>query len=229
MGGLRRDIMLTSTRALMPPTVLAWMGTGGRSARAAPVTVRFSATIFQSAFSAGDLAVGKTITGYYTYDTDALPDLGLNYANYTLLGASSSAGLNTWSAGLAELELAHSTGCNALNSDAYEVWGYSLTGPSIEGFRPAFSALFMVDTDASAYADLSFPVAFPDPGLFETKDFFLVFLEGSGERAEVGARIDSIRVAPEEGSFTQISLGVLGLLGRVWQRRKQGKAHKLRT
>jgi hypothetical protein len=179
---LRRNIMPISIRVIVLAAVLAWMGMGERTACAASVTVQFSATINQTAFSLGDLAVGRTIMGYYSYDPDAIPSLGPNYANYTLLGASSSAGLNTWKAGSADLNLAHSIGFN------------------------------------------------PDPGLFETKDFFLVFLGGSGERAEVGARIDSIRVAPEPGNFTLLSLAAVGLLlGRVWQRRKQGKAHKLRT
>src|SRR5256885_15822483 len=53
---------------------------------ASAVIVQFSATISQSPFSSGELAVGGTIAGQYSYDPTAIPfETGPNFARYHLL------------------------------------------------------------------------------------------------------------------------------------------------
>jgi len=164
-------------RGLVLAAVFAWMGTAAKDAQATPVKVQFSMTISESPFSEGSLTVGGTITGEYTYDLSATPfNSGLNFADYLLLSGSLSAGLDTWKTSVVQLKLAHGIGTEIFDgsvyqpSDVYEVFFFSpIVGPFIGEWRPSYWALVMVDTDASVYADLSFPLAFPDPDLFEVK------------------------------------------------------------
>jgi hypothetical protein len=178
-------------------------------------------TISESPFAEGDFAVAGTITGEYTYDPAATPFIsGPNFAEYQLLSAALSAGLNTWKTNLVRLTLAHGIGIELIDgsiynpSDVYDPGFLSpIDGPLIGPWKPAFWSVTMVDTDASVYADLTFPVAFPEPDLFEVKLGHVSFIADPGERADVIAHVDSISVVPEPSSLTLVIIGALSLAG----------------
>jgi hypothetical protein len=182
---------------------------------ASAVVVQFSATIFQSPFSSGELAIGGTIAGQYSYDPTTSPfETGPNFARYNLLGDSFSAGAKSWTSLLPQLHLADNIGISLANgtfypsSDVYSVIGFTLLGPSIGGFTPGSAALDLVDADNAIYTGSELPIALPDPGLFEANQFHFVLFNERFERADVAAGVNSISVVSEPSS-----LALLGAMG----------------
>ena len=182
---------------------------------ACAVVVQFSATIFQSPFSSGELAIGGTIVSQYSYDPTTIAfDTGPNFARYNLLGDSFSAGAKSWTSLLPQLHLADNIGISLVggtsypSSDVYSVIGFSLVGPSIGGFTPGSATLDLVDTNGSIYLGSALPIALPDPGLFEVNQFHFVLFNELFQPAVVAASVNAISVVSEPSS-----LALLGTMG----------------
>ena len=178
--------------------------------------VNFTATIDQSPFATPGYTVGTQVTGWFEYDNSALPyQSGINYTDYYISASHLSLGAAEYQAGLTELSIAHSVGLGTLSSlfDLYEVWGYQLAGPNVEGFQPAASELLLADADYSIYAGRStpYPVDLPDPGQFETKTLRLMFFNQPNQPVYIDCTVTSIAVVPEPAVHLLMTCGLCAL------------------
>lgn len=172
------------------------------------ITVSFTATIENSPFSTPGYTVGSVITGLYVYDPAAGPvDNGFNFTDYTMQGMHLLFGATAYQAGSGRLSLFHALPIlvSPPPTDSYDLLGFSLVGPSVEGFLPGWSELNMIDSANSAYAALTtpYPISLPDPALFDIKRLEIVFLQAP---AGIDARIDTITMGqittvPDGGAF----------------------------
>ena len=177
------------------------------------VTVSFTATIENSPFLTAGYTIGSVINGSYVYDSAAMPaDKGLNYTDYGMQGMNLLFGATVYQSLFGSLNLVHYLPSSTPNAtDEYDLFGFSLTGPAVEGFSPAFSELKMIDTDNSVYAAIKppYPLDLPDPALFEIMSLRIGFLQGPASPPayqEINARIDTISTdqiapVPDGGSF----------------------------
>jgi hypothetical protein len=160
--------------------------------------VEFKATITNSPFATPGYAVGNVVTGWYAYDPAATPfELGFNYAMYQMPGMHLSFGEVAYEAmSGGRLNVVHFLPEITPNAvDLYDLLGFTLSGPVVEGFSPAFSELKLTDTDNSAYANLHpVPIDLPDPGVFEIQELKIGFLSSPPIVArEIHAQINSIK------------------------------------
>ena len=172
--------------------------------RADLVTVHFTATVDESPFGTPGYTIGSVITGWYTYETPSVPfDSGYNYAMYDMPGMHLLLGSMAYEASSGgRLDLVHLLPdlISPDPVDIYDLFGYSLTGPDVEGFSPAFSELKLTDTDNSVYANVSpIPIDLPDPGVFEIQQLTVCFLQGSPPTSSryIYAKVDSLVRSPD--------------------------------
>jgi hypothetical protein len=186
------------------------------------VTVGFTATIEQSPFAAPGYTIGSVINGWYSFDPAEVPiDSGANYTSYNMPALHLTLGAASYASGSSRLDLVHLLPEHISNAvDNYDLFGFSLTGPALGSFSPAFAELKMTDTDNSVYAITPpLPITLPDPSLFEIKTLKIGFLQGPPlVSQEINARIDSIGVV---GTSTPVadsgsSLSLLGGTLSFW-------------
>lgn len=161
--------------------------------------VEFKATITNSPFATPGYTVGDVVTGWYAYDPAATAfEIGFNYAMYHMPGMHLSFGEVSYEAmSGGRLNVVHFLPVYHPNPvDEYDLLGFTLTGPDLEGFSPAYSEIKLTDTDNSVYANLPppIPIDLPDPQLFELQNLTIVFLDLPPKVArEIHAQIDSIK------------------------------------
>lgn len=171
---------------------------------------QFIATVSQSPFSDGDLAVGKTVSGLYSYDSSALPDQsGSNYAQYNLIRGALSTKSSVWSANPSNVTGAHNVALQLQEgllyqpADFYDVAFYGIQGPAIQGYFPQYSNLYLIDTDSNMYATNLPPIGPPDVSLVEAAFLDIVLSPTPTSSGElVRAQLDSIRVFDPTGNVT---------------------------
>ncbi len=166
--------------------------------------VEFKGTITNSPFATPGYVVGDVVTGWYAYDPAETPfESGSNYAMYQMPGMHLSLGASTYetlSGG--RLNVVHFLPEITPNAvDLYDLLGFTLSGPDIEGFSPAFSEIKLTDTDNSVYANLQpVPIDLPDPTSFEIQVLTIGFLSSPPNASrEIVAQIDSIKKVQEGG------------------------------
>lgn len=175
--------------------------------------VHFSALVDQSPFTSPGYTVGSVVTGWFDYSTGSPPiEVGSNYTEYNVSGMHLLLGVAEYNAGLTRVDISHAIGVNEIPppADLYEVSGYSLAGPVVEGFGAAASALLLVDTTASVYAahPAPYPVDIPDPDLFDNRTLIIQFIHSPGD---IECRIQSITLIPEPHTFLLLGCGLSGL------------------
>ncbi len=168
--------------------------------------VSFKATIDESSFLTPGYNVGSVITGWYSYDPATLPfDVGANYAMYHLPGMKLSFGPATYEAtGGGRLNVVHFLPEVTPNAvDLYDLLGFTLAGPFVEGYSPAYSEVSLTDTDNSVYASIwPPPLDLPEPELFEGKELRIGFLQRPSLTSRIiHAQIDFINASPNEPDF----------------------------
>jgi hypothetical protein len=175
--------------------------------------VLFSAVVDQSPFTSPGYTVGSVVTGWFDYSTGTPPiEVGLNYTHYSISELHLLLGAAEYNAGLTRVDIGHGIGINEIPppADLYEVAGYSLAGPAVEGFGVGACTLLLVDTTASAYAanPTPYPVDLPDPDLFDRKTLSIQFYHSPGD---FECTIQSITVIPEPKGFLLLGCGLSGL------------------
>jgi hypothetical protein len=175
--------------------------------------VRFSAVVDQSPLTSPGYTVGSVVTGWFDYSTGTPPiEMGLNYTDYRISEMHLLLGAAEYNAGPTTVEIGHGIGINEIPApaDLYEVSGYSLVGPAVEGFGAAASTLLLVDTTASVYAanPPPYPVDLPDPNRFDSRTLIIKFYHSPGD---LECTIQSITVIPEPNGFLLLGSGLSGL------------------
>ena len=173
----------------------------GRQVMAETVIIEFAATISESPLSDGPLGVGMPLTGRYSYDSPPeVIDSGVNYADYRFADLTLEAGVNQWRSEKVHLSIRHDgylglpNSVTYVDSDMYNVTGFSpIDGPSIDSFRPRVIDLYLIDTDASVYAD-SLGYELPPVGEFEE---MLLTVRSLPAWVTVAADVKSVIVIPE--------------------------------
>jgi hypothetical protein len=191
---------------------------------AAATQVSFSATVYGSPFTTPGYTVGSTVTGTFDYTPGTAPfATGANYTDYYIASMQVYFGAAQYNSTFVELEASHNITFDQFsNVDAFTVWGYSLTGPNVEGYQPASSGLWLLDTDHSIYAPISppYPLDLPNQALFENKTLRVTFY--NGQAAQVYCTVDSITVVPEpNGSHILMVCALLGLAAHRKRRSSQ--------
>lgn len=189
--------------------------------------VLFSALVDQSPFTSPGYTVGSVVTGWFDYSTGTPPiEVGINHTEYNVSGMHLLLGGAEYNAGLTRVDIGHGIGIDEIPppADLYEVAGYSLAGPVVEGFGAAASALFLVDTTASVYAahPAPYPVDLPDPDLFDSRTLIIQFIHSPGD---IECTIQSITVIPEPDGFLLLGCGLSGLA--LAYRKRAARTHGL--
>lgn len=190
------------------------------------IKVPFSATIFETPFTASGFTAGSQITGAFYYEPNASAvDSGVNFNAYRtprieLLLASTEI-VTPGKITVAD----HLNRVGRGPYDGYEVDIFSLGGSPVEGYVASHGVLTMQDDDLTAYTPPFFPIDFPDPALFEEKLLILSFALPNAGRLDPPVRIQAtvdqigpanqIAAVPDQGSLSWALIGtVICLIAR---------------
>lgn len=185
-------------------------------ARADIITITFSGTVdFVDPFIGSQFSVGQSLTGSFSFDSTALPRPGsdnqfavydsLTNLNFTIDSYAAS------SSGAPEIQVDNDP--PAPFSDRYAVVSRDtdgLVGPNVNGFQLTSFAFRLDDLQNSAFSSaLTLPTSL-DNNLFENRQFFLFFVDGSIDQgASVSGTLDVANV-----TAVPVPPGiVLGLVG----------------